>query len=84
MDRCRLADGVAAPMSGDWGNLACPRCGAMHQPPDTRSATNDDEWIFVRLVCDSCGAEWEHRVEIYRYYGVPEQLPSREEDRRGR
>jgi hypothetical protein len=71
-------------MSGDWGNLACPHCGAIHQPPDTRSAANDDEWIFVHLVCASCGGDWKHRVEIYRYYGVPERLPSREEDRRGR
>jgi hypothetical protein len=68
-------------MSGDWGNLACPHCGAVHEPPDARAASNDDEWIFVRLVCASCAAEWEHSVEIWRYYRVPERLPSREEDR---
>jgi hypothetical protein len=55
----------------------------MDQPPDPRSAANDDEWIFVRLTCANCGCEWEHRVEIYHYYRVPEQLPSREEDRHG-
>jgi len=66
---------------GDWGSLECPHCGAGQPPPDARAATNDDEWLFVALTCARCGGEWEHRVEIWRYYGVPEELPSREEDR---
>ena len=67
-------------MSGDWGNLACPRCGAVHETPDARAASNDDEWIWVRLACTNCRAEWEHSVEVWRYYRVPERLPSNEED----
>jgi hypothetical protein len=66
-------------MSGDWGNLACPHCGVVHGPPDPRAASNDDERIFARLVCTNCGTEWEHSVEIWRYYRVPEPLPSNDE-----
>jgi uncharacterized C2H2 Zn-finger protein len=67
-------------MSGDWGNLACPHCGAVHEPPDARAASNDDEWIFVHLACPRCGTVWERSVEIWRYYRVPERLPARDED----
>ncbi len=68
-------------MSGDWGSLDCPRCGTTHPPPDSAAATDDDETIRVQLGCVTCGHRWEHSVEIWRYYGVPERLPSREEDR---
>jgi hypothetical protein len=68
-------------VSRDWGNLDCPHCGAEHASPDPRQATNDDEFLFVLLSCARCGGEWEHRVEIWRYYDVAERLPSREEDR---
>jgi hypothetical protein len=52
----------------------------VHEPPETSAASNDNEWIFVRLVCANCETEWEHSVEIWRYYRVPERLPSRDED----
>jgi hypothetical protein len=67
-------------MSGDWGNVDCPQCGARQPRPDAAAATNDDELLAVRLTCADCGTAWEHGVEIWRYYGVPEHLPSRDED----
>jgi hypothetical protein len=68
-------------VSGDWGKVECPRCGAAQPPPDPRAATNDDELIFVHLTCVNCGQQFDHWVQLWLYYGVAERLPSREEDR---
>ena len=66
-------------MPGDWGNLDCPACGNAHPPPE--GATTECEHVVADLICPKCGHGWEVRVELWRYYEIPEALPSREEDR---
>jgi predicted RNA-binding Zn-ribbon protein involved in translation (DUF1610 family) len=66
-------------MPGDWGNLDCPSCGYAHPPPE--HAATDCDAVIADLVCPKCGHGWEVRVALWRYYGIPEELPTREEDR---
>ena len=66
-------------MTGDWGNLDCPGCGKAHSPPER--PTTDCDGLIADLTCPECGEGWEIRVELWRYYGVPQELPLREEDR---
>ena len=66
-------------MPGDWGILDCPHCGFTHPPP--QGVTTDTEKLTADLVCPNCHKGWEHEVELWRYYGVQRELPSREEDR---
>ena len=66
-------------MTGNWGNLDCPGCGNAHPPPD--SAASDCEFLTADLLCPECHRGWEIRVELWRYYGIQPELPSREEDR---
>jgi hypothetical protein len=66
-------------MPGNWGNLDCPHCGCIHPPPEL--ASTDCEAVIAEVICPSCHKGWEVRVELWRYYDIPEQLPSREEDR---
>lgn len=66
-------------MPGNWGNLDCPKCRHTHPVPER--ATSECEAVIADLICPKCRHGWEVRVELWRYYGVPEELPSREEDR---
>ena len=66
-------------MPGIWENLDCPNCGCTHPPPE-RAATECDA-VVADLVCPSCHRRRELRVELWRYYGIQEELPSREADR---
>jgi hypothetical protein len=66
-------------MPGDWGKLDCPHCGCTHPVP-ARAATDCDA-VIADLICPTCHGGWEVRVELWRYYGIPERLPSGEEDR---
>jgi len=51
----------------------------MHPPPE--SAATECEAVVADLTCPHCHRGWERRVELWRYYGIQEELPSREEDR---
>jgi hypothetical protein len=66
-------------MPGNWGNLDCPNCGYTHPPPE--SAATECDAVVADLICPECHRGWEVRVELWRYYGIQEELPSREEDR---
>jgi hypothetical protein len=66
-------------MPGNWGNLDCPDCGCTHATP--AGVTAECEELVAELVCPECGKGCELRVELWRYYGVAEELPSREDDR---
>jgi hypothetical protein len=66
-------------MPGNWGYLDCPNCGCPH-PPSEGAATECDA-VVADLICSHCHRGWEVRVELWRYYGIQEELPSREEDR---
>ena len=65
-------------MSGNWGKLECPDCG--HQVPP-QGAASDCEGLILDLVCPQCRHDFEIRVELWRYYGIVPELPSREDDR---
>ena len=65
-------------MPGNWQNLDCPSCGNTHPTPERASTDCDD--VFADLVCPMCHRGWEVRVELWRYYGIQPELPSREED----
>lgn len=66
-------------MSGNWGNLDCPHCGHPHPIPET--AATDCDAVIADLVCAECHSGYQVRVELWRYYGIKEALPSREDDR---
>lgn len=66
-------------MPGNWGNLDCPNCGCIHPPPEV--ASTDCDAVIADLICPSCHEGREVRVELWRFYDIQEQLPSREEDR---
>jgi transcription elongation factor Elf1 len=66
-------------MPGNWGRLDCPSCGHTHPPPERASSECDA--VIADLICPNCGQGWEVRVELWRYYGIQEELPSREQDR---
>ena len=66
-------------MPGDWGKLDCPDCGCPHPPPER--ATVECESVTADLICPSCHRGWEVTVELWRYYGIERELPSRAEDR---
>ena len=66
-------------MPGTWGNLYCPGCGHTHGPPER--VTTECDALVADLHCPECQRDWEARVELWRYYGIPEELPSREQDR---
>jgi hypothetical protein len=61
-------------MTGDWGNLDCPQCGCTHERPER--VTTDCDAVIAALFCPHCDKSWERRVELWRYYGLPEELPS--------
>jgi hypothetical protein len=66
-------------MPGDWGSLDCPGCGATQPPPE--GAVSECDALIANMVCSRCWTRWQVRVELWRYYGVAEELPSREADR---
>ena len=66
-------------MTGNWGKLECPHCGEPHPPP-ARAACECEE-LIADLVCPRCHKGWEVRVELWRYWGIKQELPSRSEDR---
>jgi hypothetical protein len=66
-------------MPGNWGNLDCPACGHTHPPPEGASCDCDE--LLADLVCPECANGWEVRVELWRYYEIPQELPTSEEDR---
>lgn len=66
-------------MSGDWGRLECPYCGTAHPPPE--GAASDCEALILDLLCPACHRGFEVRVELWRYFGIERELPSRQEDR---
>jgi hypothetical protein len=66
-------------MPGNWGKLDCPTCGHAHPPPVHPDC--ECEELIADLVCPKCGHGWEIRVELWRYYEIPEALPTRDEDR---
>jgi hypothetical protein len=66
-------------MPGNWGNLDCPDCGRTQPPPEL--ASTDCEAVTGEVICPDCDKSREVRVELWRYYDIQEQLPSREEDR---
>jgi hypothetical protein len=66
-------------MPGNWGNLECPNCGCTHPPPD--AADTECDQVIADLICPQCHHGWEVTVELWRYYGIQPELPSREDDR---
>ena len=41
----------------------------------------ESEAVVADLICPKCHRGWEVRVELWRYYGIRQELPAREEDR---
>jgi hypothetical protein len=66
-------------MSGFWGSLDCPNCGHTHPPPAAPAC--DCDHLIADLICPQCHRGWELKVELWRYYGIQAELPSREQDR---
>jgi transposase-like protein len=66
-------------MPGNWTDLDCPSCGHTHPPPE--QMTTDCDFVIADLVCPECQRAWQVRIELWRYYGIEEALPSREQDR---
>jgi hypothetical protein len=66
-------------MPGNWGNLDCPGCGQAHAAP--KNPGTECEALTADLVCADCGKGWQIRVELWDYYGIEKELPSRKDDR---
>ena len=66
-------------MPGNWGNLDCPGCGRTQAAPE--HVITECDAVIADLTCPNCHRGWQVRVELWRYYGIPEELPSREQDR---
>jgi hypothetical protein len=67
-------------MTGDWRHkLDCPNCtGVQAVPVDV---VPDCERINAEAVCPECHNRWDVEVELWQYFAIEPDLPSRAADR---